>query len=70
MKDLNSAVAAMAQLKLEGGQEAVATETGQDLMAFEMLGLVARGPAKSSQTATPNNTPLGMYDVFTMETEE
>ena len=31
----------------------------QDLLSYEFLDLRERGPPKLSQTATPNNTPLG-----------
>lgn len=58
---LSSAAAAMAQLQLEGqSKPTVSGETGQDLMSFEMLDMSPRGSNKMSQTATPNNTPLGI----------
>lgn len=60
-QELSSAAAAMAQLQLEGqSKPTVSGETGQDLMSFEMLDMSPRGSNKMSQTATPNNTPLGM----------
>lgn len=61
-QELSSAAAAMAQLQLEGqSKPTVSGETGQDLMSFEMLDMSPRGSNKMSQTATPNNTPLGIY---------
>lgn len=60
-QELTTAAAAMAQLQLDAQQKpAVSEETGQDLMSFEMLDM-SRGSNKMSQTATPNNTPLGNY---------
>lgn len=60
-QELSSAAAAMAQLQLEGqSKPTVSGETGQDLMSFEMLDMSPRGSNKMSQTATPNNTPLGI----------
>ncbi|OWF51345.1 next to BRCA1 gene 1 protein-like [Mizuhopecten yessoensis] len=57
-QDLSTAAAAVAQLKLDQCQQPVTSETGQDLMSFELLNLANRGSHKVSQTATPNNTPL------------
>lgn len=41
--------------------EATAVEGVVDLLSFEFLDLSDRKTSKASQTATPNNTPLGEY---------
>ena len=63
---MTSPEVAAAQLKspTQGGATRVIDAdilTAQDLLSFEMLDIKERGVAKAkvSQTATPNNTPLG-----------
>ena len=63
-EETSAAAAAAANLQapsLDGATQVVDSEilTAQDLLSFEMLDIRDRHTPKVSQTATPNNTPLG-----------
>ncbi len=60
-EDEDAALTALAHLTGEIRTQVVESDilTAQDILSFEMLDIRDRNPAKVSQTATPNNTPLG-----------